>query len=442
MLISASHLHLDYGDGRSPILDDESMDAEVSEKIGLVGRNGAGKSSLLKILADPQTTAGKIIRKSGMKTHILEQNPVFTQKTIWQEMKAANDALSDPRDDYELKAILTRLKLDDFDAPIEPLSGGQKRRLSLALTLADRADLLLLDEPTNHLDIEMIEWLENWLSKTKATVITVTHDRRFLEQACTRILELTDGHLYSHPGSYAEYLEAREKREADEQARAAKRENLYRHELEWVRAGVQARSTKQKSRLDRFEELRAQRTSRQNKTMELRFPSERLGKKTLEWQNLSFGYTPEKILFHDFSYHCKRTDRIALVGPNGCGKSNINDAITHTCCLTAKDLNATAILAASSSGRTARMICRFRPACPVAAMTMHEKSRRQLAICWGVIPFLTGEVNSTDRIFSLSAEVAVKEGLVQAGDTVVITAGVPLGKSGNTNLITAQVTDT
>ena len=119
--------------------------------------------------------------------------------------------------------------------------------------------------------------------------------------------------------------------------------------------------------------------------------------------------------------------------------SNINDAITHTCCLTARDLNATAILAASSSGRTARMICRFRPACPVAALTMHEKTRRQLAICWGVIPFLTGEVNSTDRIFSLSAEVAVKEGLVQPGDTVVITAGVPLGQSGSTNLIKAQV---
>ncbi|MEY8387257.1 pyruvate kinase [Oscillospiraceae bacterium 38-13] len=119
--------------------------------------------------------------------------------------------------------------------------------------------------------------------------------------------------------------------------------------------------------------------------------------------------------------------------------NNINDAITHTCCLTARDLNARAILAASSSGRTARMICRFRPACPVAALTMHEKTRRQLSICWGVIPFLTGEVNSTDRIFSLSAEVAVKEGLVQPGDTVVITAGVPLGKSGSTNLIKAQV---
>ena len=119
--------------------------------------------------------------------------------------------------------------------------------------------------------------------------------------------------------------------------------------------------------------------------------------------------------------------------------SNINDAITHTCCLTAKDLNATAILAATNSGRTARMICRFRPACPVAALTMHEKVRRQLAVCWGVIPFLTGEVNSTDRIFSLSAEVALKEGLVAAGDTVVITAGVPLGRSGSTNLIKAQV---
>ena len=119
--------------------------------------------------------------------------------------------------------------------------------------------------------------------------------------------------------------------------------------------------------------------------------------------------------------------------------NNINDAITHTCCLTARDLNATAILAASSSGRTARMICRFRPACPVAALTMQEKTRRQLAICWGVIPFLTGEVNSTDRIFSLSAEVALKEKLVQPGDTVVITAGVPLGKSGSTNLIKAQV---
>ena len=121
--------------------------------------------------------------------------------------------------------------------------------------------------------------------------------------------------------------------------------------------------------------------------------------------------------------------------------SNINDAITHTCCLTAKDLNATAILAATNSGRTARMISRFRPACPVAALTMHEKVRRQLSICWGIIPFLTGEVTSTDRIFSLSAEVALKERLVQNGDTVVITAGVPLGKSGSTNLIKAQVID-
>lgn len=166
----------------------------------------------------------------------------------------------------------------------------------------------------------MIEWLEKWLAKSKASVITVTHDRRFLEKACTRILELENGKLYSHPGSYEAYLEARVLRDEQEKAAAQKRENLYRHELEWVRAGVQARGTKQKSRLDRFEQLRAQRTVLQNRQLDLDFASERLGKKTLEWKNIAFGYTPERILFHDFSYACKKGDRLALVGPNGCGK--------------------------------------------------------------------------------------------------------------------------
>ena len=321
MLISASHLHLDFGTKRTPILNDESLDAAEGEKIGLVGRNGCGKSSLLHILADPDPAEGKIIRRNGMKTHLLAQSPVFSRKTIWEEMKAQNDTLLDPRDDYELKSILTRLKLDDFDKEIDTLSGGQKRRLSLALALADRADLLLLDEPTNHLDLDIIEWLENWLAKTKATVISVTHDRRFLDASCTRILELCDGTLYSHEGSYESFLAAKAQREQEAAAIRQKRENLYRHELEWVRAGVQARSTKQKSRLDRFEELRASRTAQQNQKLEIRFPSERLGKKTLSWNRIAFGYDPAHPLFHDFSYSCKRTDRIALIGPNGCGKS-------------------------------------------------------------------------------------------------------------------------
>ncbi len=319
MLFSASGLHLDYGNG--VILNNESLDAREGEKIGLVGMNGCGKSTLLKVLAGLETCQGKIIRTNGMKTHMLAQSPVFAHETIWQEMQAQNQALKDPREEYELKAILTRLGLDDFDQKIAYLSGGQQKRLALALALADRADLLLLDEPTNHLDIEMISWLENWLSRSKQTVITVTHDRYFLDRSCTRILELDHGTLYSHEGTFSDYLEARHQRMQDDLNRAKKRENLYRKELEWVRAGVQARSTKSKSRLDRFEKLREERTRIQNQNMELNFAAERLGKKTLEWQNIGFAYPDGEQLFSDFSYHCKRTDRIAFVGPNGSGKS-------------------------------------------------------------------------------------------------------------------------
>lgn len=212
-------------------------------------------------------------------------------------MKTQNAKLKEPREEYELKSILTRLGLNEMNQEISTLSGGQQKRLALALALADRADLLLLDEPTNHLDIDMINWLENWLNKSKQTVITVTHDRYFLERACTRILELDHGKLYSHEGSFETYLQAKAQRELDEDNRAKKRENLYRKELEWVRAGVQARSTKSKSRLDRFEQLRNERTKKVNQTMDLRFPAERLGKKTLEWRNITFAYPDQDFLF-------------------------------------------------------------------------------------------------------------------------------------------------
>lgn len=319
MLFSASDLYLNYGMG--PVLDHVSLDAKEGEKIGLVGLNGCGKSTLLKVLANQETAQGKIVRTKGMKVHLLEQNPHFSQVTILEEMKAQNAKLKEPREEYELKSILTRLGLNEMNQDISTLSGGQQKRLALALALADRADLLLLDEPTNHLDIEMINWLENWLNKSKQTVITVTHDRYFLERACTRILELDRGKLYSHEGSFETYLQAKAQREIDEDNRAKKRENLYRKELEWVRAGVQARSTKSKSRLDRFEQLRSERTKKVNQTMDLRFPAERLGKKTLEWSNITFAYPDQDFLFSDFSYLCKRTDRLAFVGENGTGKS-------------------------------------------------------------------------------------------------------------------------
>lgn len=319
MLLSASELTLSYGNG--PILNNESLDIKEQEKVGLIGRNGCGKSTLLKVLEGKENAGGKIIRTRNMTVHRLEQNPSFQTDTIWKEMHNQNRQLKDPREEYELKSILTKLGLNDFEAKIDTLSGGQKRRLSLALALADRADLLLLDEPTNHLDIEMITWLENWLAKSRQAAIIVSHDRTFLENTCSRIWELEDGTLYDHPGDFETCMEEILQRKTDQVNAAHKLENLYRKELSWVRAGVQARSTKSRSRLDRFEKLREERTRFQEKEMEIRFPSSRLGKKTLEWSHISFGYPNKPLLFYDFSYLCKRTDRIGLIGVNGSGKS-------------------------------------------------------------------------------------------------------------------------
>lgn len=319
MVLTASHLHKQFTD--RPILADESFTIEEGDKIALIGVNGTGKSTLLHILDGSEDFDGTIMKSGGLKIRLLPQIPVFTEKTIWQEMKKLNSSLKEPREEFELRSILTRLSLNDENAEIETLSGGQKRRLSLALCLADKADLLLLDEPTNHLDNDMTEWLENWLIKSKAAVFMVTHDRYFLERVCTRILELDHGQLYEHEGNYETYLQNRQERIELEQSRQQKLNNLYRKELSWVRAGVQARSTKSRSRLQRFEELRQARQQNIEASFELAMPSIRLGRKTLEWKDLGFAYPDGETLFDGFSYLCKRSDRIGIVGPNGCGKS-------------------------------------------------------------------------------------------------------------------------
>ncbi len=318
MLIMASGLHKQFND--KPILQNESINIGERDKIGLIGVNGCGKSTLLKILDGKEDAEGKIIRSRGLKTSRLPQNPVFTEATVWQEMKTQNEQNQHPLEDYELRTFLTKLDLNENDE-IAHLSGGQQKRLSLALCLSREADLLLLDEPTNHLDTGMIDWLESYISRTTTAVLLITHDRYFLEKVCDRIVELDHGVLYDHEGGYQQYLEDKALRQEQVEEAARKHRNLYRQELEWVRAGCQARSTKQRARLDRFEELRKVRFEKQEKNLEMDLASTRLGSKTLEWKDLAFAYPDGDLLFSDFSYLMKKHDRVGIVGLNGTGKS-------------------------------------------------------------------------------------------------------------------------
>lgn len=321
MLLHAEHISKAYTD--KPLLSDLSLTISEGEKAALIGVNGCGKSTLLKILAGRETSEGTVEIPGNVRTEILMQNPVFEEDTIWQQMLYQNSRNVVPLEEFELKTILTKLGIGPelFESRIDTLSGGTQRKVALASALAVRADLLFLDEPTNHLDADMVEWLESFLNRYKGAVLMVTHDRYFLERVCTRILEIDRGSLYEHQGSYQTYLENKEQRRTQLEQAAAKHKNLYRKELEWVRAGCQARSTKSRSRLERFEELRKQRFDLQQQKLELLSTASRLGKKTLAWENLSFGY--DHTLFHDFSYQTKRTDRIGLCGSNGAGKTTL-----------------------------------------------------------------------------------------------------------------------
>lgn len=311
------------------IVKDASFSIEEQDKIALIGVNGTGKSTLMKILSQKEVyDQGNIIRRNGLTLYYLDQNPVFEKETVLAQVQYVNSQNKTPVEEYEVKSIVTKLGLYDFDKEIQTMSGGQKKRLALACALVCRCDLLMLDEPTNHLDNEMVEWLENYLIKMKSALLMVTHDRYFLDKICTKIFELDGGSFYIHKGNYEVYLENKEKREELEAQAMQKHKNLYRQELAWVRAGVQARSTKSKSRLDRFEELRNVRFKEQQKALELTAMSKRLGKKTIEWDSIGFGYT-EDLLFHDFSYTLLRQDRIGIIGPNGCGKSTLLDCISR-----------------------------------------------------------------------------------------------------------------
>ncbi len=308
------------------LFHDVTFSIQENEKIALIGTNGSGKSTLLKILAQEETVdEGKILMKNGLSIQYLSQNPTFLKETIWQEIIQYQKDCPE----YQVKSILTKLGLNDFDARIDSLSGGQKKRLALAIVLMEDCDLLLLDEPTNHLDDEMIEWLEKTIKQRNGAVLMVTHDRYFLDRITQKILEIDRGDFYVHQGNYETYLENKKVRQQQDIQNQKKMKSLYKKELAWVRAGAQARSTKQQARLDRFETLRNQRFKETEKALELTAYSSRLGKKTIEWKDLGMAYG-EHLLFRDFSYNLLRHDRIGIIGYNGCGKTSLLNILSGT----------------------------------------------------------------------------------------------------------------
>lgn len=301
------------------IVKEASLTIEEHDKTALIGVNGAGKTTILRIVAGLESYEGNIVRKNGLRISYLPQDPVFDEQEsiLYQVMRV------DPKiEEYEAKSILGKLGMHDVDLCIAKLSGGQRKRVALARALLKPCDLLILDEPTNHLDNEMIEWLEKYLKRFSNAIFMVTHDRYFLERVCTKMVEISQGKLYTYEANYSQYLEAKALREEQALANEKKRQNLLRKELAWIRAGVQARGTKSKERIERFHALNAQDKPQLEKSIALDLTTSRLGKKIIELEHISKAYG-ERVLFRDFSYHFTRHDRIGILGANGCGKTTL-----------------------------------------------------------------------------------------------------------------------
>lgn len=326
-ILNAEKISKTYGE--KVLFDKVVLGVNKGDKIGVIGVNGTGKSTFLKIIAGiEEPDAGEIVSGRGVTVSYLAQAPQFNpgDTIVGYVIKDKNNA-----SEAEAKTILTKLGITDFDAAINTLSGGQRKRIALARTLVSPAEVLILDEPTNHLDSDMVIWLEEYIKKFKGELIMVTHDRYFLDNVTNRIVELDGGKLYGYDTNYSGFLELKTQREEMERATEAKRANILRRELEWIRRGCQARSTKQQARIDRYEDMkeasRQARASFENKALEMNSVSTRLGKKTIELSDIckSFG---EKKVIDDFTYIFLRDDRIGIIGKNGCGKSTLMKIIT------------------------------------------------------------------------------------------------------------------
>lgn len=358
-LISLENISKSYGE--KVLFDNISLGINEGQKIGLIGINGTGKSTLLKLLAGYSVAdAGNITTKNKLKVEALSQNTDFNgENTVMEqifkgespvikvvrdyetvvnklsinpedeeaqrkltEIASEMDALNAWNVESEAKTILTKLGIVNFNEKVKNLSGGQRKRIAMAGALIAPSDLLILDEPTNHIDDETVNWLETYLNGRKGSVIMVTHDRYFLDRVANVILELYKGKLYSYEGNYSKYLEAKLERLNLEEATEQKRQNLLRRELKWIRRGAKARSTKQKARIDRFEELKDKKVDLNNDNVEISVGSTRLGKKIVELKNICKGFENKKLI-SDFSYIINKEDRIGIIGPNGRGKTTL-----------------------------------------------------------------------------------------------------------------------
>lgn len=347
------------------LFDEISFGINEGDKIGVIGVNGTGKSTLLKIIAGVETAdSGTITTMNGLRIGYLPQMPEFeegmtvinqvfkTDNPKMQIVKEYEEALFQVENNYskeaenklikltekmdkedawglesEAKTILTKLGVTDFYKEVQLLSGGQRKRVAMAGALISPVDILIMDEPTNHIDNETVDWLENYLGKCTKALLMVTHDRYFLDRVVNKTIELDKGKLYTYQGNYSQFLELKAEREELELAGERKRQNLLRRELAWIRRGAQARSTKQKARIERFEEVSAIKAPEMRGNVEISVGASRLGRKTIEINNVSMSYDGKKYI-DDFSYIILRDDRVGIIGHNGCGKSTLMNIIT------------------------------------------------------------------------------------------------------------------